>query len=107
MTLEDRILNLGKEKYPNLGLLIDKSVKDNGCSTTLDIIRISIAETLKEVEAKLRKRKHECQLDLTRLASEMCPTRQKAIEQRVKIDQVHVMICHFDEILEELKEVKI
>ena len=39
------------------------------------------------------------QNELTRIASESCDTPDKAIEQRVKLEQIHVEITHLEEML--------
>ena len=48
--------------------------------------------------------KKNLQKDLTRIASYQCETPEKAIEQRVLLEQVHVTITHLDMVLEKIKK---
>ncbi len=54
---------------------------------------------------KIERMKKDIQKDLGRIAGYSCNTPEKAIEQRVLLEQVHVTLTYIDRIINDLKHI--
>ncbi len=61
--------------------------------------RLKFADELEELKSSLQK-------ELTRISSQCCVNQKDAIEQRAKFEQIHVEICHLDEIKRKVQALK-